>query len=44
MYINPFLAGILCTIVFEIVAVFLWGLFLGNRNNAEQEKDKHEDQ
>ena len=43
MYINPFLAGILCTLVFEIIAVFLWGMFFSRRNNDDQEDDEHED-
>ena len=42
MYINPFLAGVLCTLVFEIIAVFLYGLFFVRRDNGKEDDD-HED-
>ena len=42
MYINPFLAGVLCTLVFEIIAVFLYGLFFCRRDNSKEDDD-HED-
>lgn len=45
MYVNPFLAGVLCTIVFEIIAAFLWSVIFGRRyEEKEQEEEKHEDQ
>lgn len=40
MYINPFLAGVLCTIVFEIIAAFLWGVIFGNRIEEDEDEEK----
>ena len=31
MYINPFLAGILFTIIAEVVAVVLWSFWKGGK-------------
>lgn len=33
MYINPFLAGILCTIGAELLICVAWAFISGNKNN-----------
>lgn len=35
MYINPFVAGVLATIIVEVVAVIVAAFCIGNKNNKE---------
>ena len=36
MYIDPFWAGVLTTIMAELAAMFVLVLFKGGKNNADQ--------
>jgi hypothetical protein len=36
MYINPFLAGVLFTIIVEILAVIVWAMTLESKENRRR--------
>jgi hypothetical protein len=43
MYINPFLAGVLCTVFFEVVAIVLYGMIFGRRYDDEDQEDQRDE-
>ena len=44
MYINPFLAGVLCTVVFEIIAAFLYSVIIGRRYDDDEQEQEEQDE
>ena len=40
MYINPFLAGVVATIVFEVIMFFLYSVYLAIKSSKDEKSQK----
>ena len=40
MYINPFWAGVVATIVFEVIMFFLYAIYLAIKSSKEEKSKK----
>ena len=40
MYINPFWAGVVATIVFEVIMLFLYSVYLAIKSSKDEKSQK----
>ena len=40
MYINPFLAGVIATIVFEVIMFFLYSVYVAIKSSKDEKSKK----